>query len=491
MERPRRRFKKRYIVLALFLAFAGLIGMVVWQAVTAKPGPLVDYHQKMHELAASHQPAGPDRWSDFERALAEMKKAQEAIREAERAAGVENVELPPVDTLYSAGYGDPEEFAALQARARKWLPALAEAGLFEHTAALAGAQTAVRPAGSGRLLDLLLPYLGESRNLARIQAARMHLAAERGDWNDYAAAFEELLATARILTSQTTLIDFLVGVAIEALALSELRKDVVEGVIHEPAVIDALLAAMERQRSRGITLALEGERMSLFDFIQRVYTDDGAGDGRLILTELAAMDIFGASPVPETVADLRIINAAGIAFPGRAETVAHVNRVYDAMIAEAQTLPHERTNPFDGGAYVESLPSRQIVLRLMLPALSSALHTADQIIVVRAGSEVLLRIERYRLQHGEAPLSLAELAAADPEADLIDPMTGEPFLYTRLTDDPHGRPYLLYAAGADGRDDGGRQADEGPAEQAFRPNRPGIDYVLNPPPQAPEWDEDE
>src|SRR5690606_25661100 len=165
MERPRRRFKKRYSVLALFLAFAGLIGMVVWQAVTAKPGPLVDYHQRMHELAASHEPAGPDRWDAVEQALAGLEAAQGAVRRAERAAGVENVALPPVAPLYSAGYGDPEEFAALQARARNWLPALAEAGLFEHTAALPGAQRAVRPAGSGRLLDLLLPYLGESRNL--------------------------------------------------------------------------------------------------------------------------------------------------------------------------------------------------------------------------------------------------------------------------------------------------------------------------------------
>src|SRR5690606_27970069 len=117
-----------------------------------------------------------------------------------------------------------------------------------------------------------------------------------------------------------------------------------------------LLGAMKRQKVRGITLALEGERMFLFDFIQRVYTDDGAGDGQLILTELAAMDMFAPSPVPEGLADLRIINAASVVFPGRAETVADINRAYDTMIAEAQTPPHERTDPFNGDAYVESLP---------------------------------------------------------------------------------------------------------------------------------------
>src|SRR5690606_37129431 len=99
------------------------------------------------------------------------------------------------------------------------------------------------------------------------------------------------------------------------------------------------------------------------------------------------MDMFAPSPVPEGLADLRIINAASVVFPGRAETVADINRAYDTMIAEAQTPPHERTDPFNGDAYVESLPPRQIILRLMLPALSSALRTADQLTVVRAGRD--------------------------------------------------------------------------------------------------------
>ena len=493
-----RRFKKRYVALAAILLLAALLGSVVWRAVTAAPGPLIDYHQKMYDLSVQLQPAGPDEWPVFEGALAKARGAQAAIQAAEQAAGVENADggrLPwelrdlPTDAVHSAGSGDPEEFAALQARGREWLESFAAAGLFEQTARLPAAQTAVRPLTAGPLLDVRLPYLGEARGLARIQAARMHMAAERGDWADYTAAVEELLAMARIIASQTTLIDYLVGTAIESLALAEVRKDLAAGLIDDPAAIDRLLAAIDRQQLPTSAHALEAERMFTLDVIQRVYTDNGKGDGRLILTEVAGHPVLGPSLSSPGIAKYGISNAAGFVFPSRARTVADLNRLFDPLIADAGTPAYLRTSEFSADHFVESFPRLQLVLRAFAPALGGFRQTADDARTIAAGTRLLLRLERHRLRTGAAPASLADLAAADPAADLIDPMTGEPFLYARLTDDPHGRPYLLYAAGADGRDDGGIEAEKGPAEQAFRRGRPGTDYVLNPPPQQPDWDE--
>lgn len=137
---------------------------------------------------------------------------------------------------------------------------------------------------------------------------------------------------------------------------------------------------------------------------------------------------------------------------------------------------------------MESLPRLQLVLRSFAPALGSFRQAADSARTIAAGTRVLLRIERHRLDTGAAPASLGELVAADPEADLIDPMTGKSFLYARPADDPHGRAYILYAAGADGRDDGGVEHEERP-ERALQPRGAGTDYVLNPPPPRPDWDE--
>jgi hypothetical protein len=472
----RRRFKKRYLAFVLVLALGALIGGYVWQAVNAKPGPQVDYRQKLHDLAAGLQGAGPDEWKVFEQSLREADRLS-------RTADPEDVNA--ITGFYTGEQSNP----AAHHRARELIESFAERGVFEQTAQMGAVQAGVRPLAEGPLHLTLLPYLGEARRVARVQAARMRLSAEREAWDDYAAALEETLASARIIASQTTLIDYLVGMAIEALMIEQLRRDLASGEIDDPDVIERLLAALDRQRLPSIAHAMEGERMFELDIIQRLYTDDGEGDGRLILTRVAELDLGMGPMAPAPLADLSIINVAAPLFPSRARTVADLNRVFDSVIADAGIPVHQRTGSFDADAYVESLPSRQFILRMLTPAIASASQSADRTWTIRAGTELLLRIERYRLERGEAPLSLAELAAADPEANLIDPMTGEPFLYARLTNDPHGRPYVLYAAGADGRDDGGRQAEEGPAEQAFRRDRPGLDYVLNPPPQAPDWDE--
>jgi hypothetical protein len=374
-----------------------------------------------------------------------------------------------------------------RARAREWLEGFAEAGLFEQTAQLPTVQTAMRPVTDEPLATTMMQHCGGMRSLARIQAARMHMAAERGDWTDYTHAFEEMLASARLIASQTTKVEYLVGLAIEALALVEARRDIVDRLIDDPAVIGQMLATMERQPMPDVAHVLEGERLMVLDIIQRVHTDDGNGDGRLILTELSSRMI--ATPVPDALADLRITNAAsGLLFPSRAETVAGLNQLFEPGVEAAKVPPHERRELPDEMAWIDSQPPRQVVLRQLAPWPGDTLRIADQSALLRAGSELLLRIERYRLQHGEAPGSLADLAAADPEADLTDPMTGEPFLYKRLSDDPHGRPYLLYAPGGDGQDDGG-VAPDGPPESAYRRWGTGTDYIINLPPPQPDWDQ--
>src|SRR5690606_3092156 len=165
-----------------------------------------------------------------------------------------------------------------------------------------------------------------------------------------------------------------------------------------------------------------------------------------------------------------------------------LDRLLGPVIAAADLPPHNRGELLEGMIWLDALSPRQVVLRAVAPSASGALRTADQSTLLRAGSELLLRIERYRLQQGQPPESLAELATADPEADLIDPMTGDPFLYKRLSNDPHGRPYLLYAPGGDGEDDGG-VATDGPPQDAYRRVSTGVDYILNLPPPQPNWDE--
>jgi hypothetical protein len=60
-----------------------------------------------------------------------------------------------------------------------------------------------------------------------------------------------------------------------------------------------------------------------------------------------------------------------------------------------------------------------------------------------------LAIERYRRRHGRLPASLNDIGM--PAADLEDPFSGQPLIFRVSPNE-----FVVYSAGADGRDDGGR-----------------------------------
>ena len=66
-----------------------------------------------------------------------------------------------------------------------------------------------------------------------------------------------------------------------------------------------------------------------------------------------------------------------------------------------------------------------------------------------------LAIERFRLQQGQLPDALNELAPKFIDAVPKDPFDGAPLRYKRLA-----RGYVVYSVDADGHDDGGREPPE-------------------------------
>jgi hypothetical protein len=64
---------------------------------------------------------------------------------------------------------------------------------------------------------------------------------------------------------------------------------------------------------------------------------------------------------------------------------------------------------------------------------------------------VALAVERYRLQHGRWPDSLADLSPDLIAKIPMDPYLGKPLRYRRLADG-----VVIYSVGPDGRDDGGK-----------------------------------
>ena len=460
---PRRRVKKRYVVLAVGIVILGWLGWMIVGAMLAKPGSLVDYGPRLEALSTAAQPEGENGWP----LLIEALELMQATRPPE---GIDW----PTDPNRLSAIGRYEQILHgpcgfdPQGPAREELiliEAMRDAGIFARLGEAMAKPRFVRRIDTGgqMLVLLLLPELGQTRSMARARVATMRLAACEGDWDAWRAALDETMRLGRAMSYQTTIISHLVGVAIQALALQELRYELQEHDVPEAACLAMLGRMDEAWRLGPIRLGLEGERLSFQDIVQRVFTDDGRGDGILILSRFhAAMGMWGGG-VGGTLPHHPIVNVAGLYFPGRRETLEEHGHLIDVAIEQSTLTQVERMNhPFDLDAYVENLDRGHIVLSTLVPALDSFVQRSVMFRSQLEAARVELALEAYHARHGEWPDSLA-LLAPDVLAEVpLDPINGLPFGYRRIEGasatqpdgSPDPRPYLLYSLGADGKDDG-------------------------------------
>jgi len=436
--------------LALLAVVAGsaviILARWTYRNVTATPAAVVDYGAKMEELAGSHQPAGDNGWDLFIDAAGITAAIVDEMR-------IELTEGEPRPGLgigldLDAGRYNPLDRELIAPELRV-LELIEEQGVLDLLDEAAVTRRVVRPiAGASPLINISLPELAQFRNLAKARASSMRLAADAGDHEARLRGFEHNLALGRACASQTTLIDRLVGIAIIALALEELRCELIEHAIDEPTG-RALLDAMDRHLPLPPpTLALEGERLFALDMIQWCFTDDGHGDGRLDVDKVAGLGAMVPAPVTSSIFG----RAQALALAGRTETTEVVNEFYDGVEKVALMTPTERvTASFDIDQFVEGLGYRHWFPKIFLPAVGKSVKISDNMDVLIVATRVAIALEMHRHRHGALPESLDALAPDFLPAAPVDPMHGGPLIYRRVADAPGG--YDLYSTGIDEVDD--------------------------------------
>lgn len=523
-SRPIRRkpwYRFRNIVLFFFgVILVGAIWLTVLaiSAANAKPmsrGPnAVDYGKKLNEIsiAAGDAEYGPlaseekGRTHGFEDLAAAIEELR-LLEQPQAAIGDKRDDGKPI-LYYDAVFPDFEIGAALsiETEAQKATAVIATipgSSLQTAMARVVQDHRYIRPPFSGPLYEILLPELGQTRMLARMNGARMYVASKNAaapgskEMNasdkELVAAFEQNLATARLLGQDPILISRLVAFAVSARATGDLRQILAERRLSEPT-LRALIDAMTRQGDvPSVSTALHGERAMLMDFIQRTHSDDGHGSGTLIPSEFAKMQNVTGSSAPIGVSRSRALNVTGLLFPSRAEVESKVNDYFDRAIAESAKPRSVRDPAIQSwlDTYVNKVSKRHILLHLLLPALSKAVSSSDQYQVDVAGTRLMLEIELTRARTGALP---RDLSALDP-ALTKDPFTGQLFGYRVLpTPDEFGRDYLLYGFGVDGVDNQGIPNPASPFIALNKPALPsasgkpnetslGYDFVINLPPR--------
>ncbi len=309
------------------------------------------------------------------------------------------------------------------------------------------------------MIEVLLPHLGPMRVLSKALSADLRLAAEEGD----AQRTTDNALAGLSLGSHVQETPFLIADLVAYAIWHVTCKDLQAVLTQQPDLFtdEQLLQlghALAALGDAGVPrLHLEGERDMFDDILQRIYTDDGDGNGHLTAEGFELIEgIMGFSGWDDGL--------GGVTGPVLSAMIAdrqEMQRKYEDIFALAEAelhLPyHRRPKPTTMEVRVEeiaaspTLRTRYILIATLMPALSRAAFHTDMITQKRDGLLAAVALDRYRRDRGAYPASLDALVPAYLPAVPLDRCSGEPLLY-RL----EGGAPLVYATGPDGDDDGGR-----------------------------------
>ena len=321
------------------------------------------------------------------------------------------------------------------------------------------------PVLSGALIGSLLPHLSAVRAGAKLVCADAALAAHDGRADDFVTDIEAGWAMAGHAGETGFLISVLVEFGTRDLVLKTLVSAIEN---HGEMLTDAQLARLDelvRQMDPVASLvrAIESERATMHDLVQRCYSDDGHGDGVLLAYAyeqvLRGLAGFGSVREDETQ---RVLTqalgflggpAAATAMPGRRELLAEYDAHVDRLIAAARA-PVRSESLAEARACDAKIDARsgtslaRTIVDVVGPGVGRAIGHSWGMRCRIESAQAAIGIERFRRANGRFPATLAELndfvgrelgASSDARA---------PWKYA-LVD---GRP-LIYDCGIDGLDD--------------------------------------
>ncbi|HEY4328542.1 MAG TPA: hypothetical protein VGN88_02310 [Phycisphaerae bacterium] len=318
---------------------------------------------------------------------------------------------------------------------------------------------------NGLLISVLLPWLSEARNLCNIALSRAMMNIHEGHFADAQTDIIACHKLGRLFAQNWTLIDYLVGTAIDNAALqadatfvsapnlpAEARRQFI-------TQIDAL-APFPTQ-----THPLEFERYAILDCL-----------------------IFSAQHPVQAISMIRDVEGGeSAALPdwliglGAALHPAHYNAVlrkvnvfYDGFIQASKapgTIEREKllaqveanASIFSSGAAGPLGDPSSRFASLLIPALHHAFQIEESHDMNISLARISLALASYHADKGAYPVTLAPLAPEYIPAIPTDAFTEEPLHYKA---DAGG--YLLYSVGPNRKDDGGQPHD----------NTHGTDYDL-------------
>lgn len=417
------RTKKLLIVALITLSFvpaAGYLVWALWLSNPAKAGPPVDYDAQWTALIESIQPIGEDAFPTYV-AILEDRLGTRRVQGLDengfpawsRVGGDDWGALTNSDMrdALRGAWGD-ERSANARAAAERLKMIRAD---LDAAAALPRCERPHEPPdGAARVWwDVSSEYGPERdafRHFAALNLVWMREAAVAGDWDEVENRFETGLRQGRHTLSWPATWDWLLGIGVYAGPVQEIGTLAHEHSIPSD-VCERLLEVIARTpwRVAPEEFYVDAVGIELLGMSQDWYSGALTG-GNTIPWPLQARQSSVERKLERHLKDIR----AWRAMPGPERST------YELPDLE--------------------LGTREIGVAMMVPAVVRPFRSFDVLESNIAATRLLLRVEAFRDREERWPEALEHVAASD---ELLEPITGDPFGYGLLEDDPFGRPFIL------------------------------------------------
>jgi len=316
----------------------------------------------------------------------------------------------------------------------------AEAFLQKYDATREATLAAARAGGECRFpvefekgIGMLLTHAQQMRSLARLLVLNAHVQAARGDANGAVESIEAMIAASEALSHESTLVGYLVRLALLNMAVHETNW-----LVNETQLTGEQLARLEQKLRAadirgGLTTGLYGERaMNYYTFhhLETIQTElpfKMTSNGKLTRPAdcLLSLELLGAT-----------IEASREPFPAAQQGVENVNNRLRSVAGSG--------NPLDKWNHMITL--------LMTPAVGSSFEATARSLASREALLAAIAAERFRLEKGSFPTQLTDLVPAYLPQILLDPFDGRPL---RLI--ASEKELTIYSIGRNKIDDGGSE----------------------------------
>lgn len=462
-------------LLAIFLAACLVYALLAWRFFAAKPDITRNFAAEYNETI-EQIPEQDRAWDLYLQTYAALDRTPDELLNSWPATAPEHPLYP--DAL---AYLDSQQDVIALAHRAAALPHLGALLQDELDPRIIDADNARKPDANEQygtpsdnpmMIGVLLPELSHMRALAKLLTFDAHTAAAAGDAARAARDIETMLGIARHAGDRPVIISGLVQISIYHLALNTAAQIIdSRPELFTDAQLRSLAHRVAADDATEMHRALQGERWMFEDMVQRVYSDDGNGNGNLTYEGLRALMTF--TSLSDTSEDMIVgpaplgpITAALVA--DRASLMSKYTEYMDKLERRATTPMWEYDTHPRVSDEVEQLAAspidrvRYFPIVTLMPALDRAAEAGQRVAQTRDAVLTGIALELYRRSQGTYPDSLDQLTPAFLPGLPPDRFTGKPIAYA-VTD---GQP-RLWSVGAD-RDDDGGTAPSGSRDESGR-----------------------